>query len=881
MKVVLAATSACLGLACGDPPGGAEDSGPGGDASVCVEAADCDDGIFCNGVELCDPLDPEADAQGCVPAPSDPCEVDDLVCDERSRSCLESCPDADGDGAADSSCGGTDCDDTDPERFPGNPEVCDDGHDEDCDPSTLGVDADGDGLYPIACCNGDACGTDCNDASREVNPEATEVCNGVDEDCDGSVDEGVLLTLYPDLDGDGFGDGAGEVVMACAVTDGFSTRSTDCDDGNAARNPGIAEVCDGLDNDCNGALDAPGEDMDGDGHPAACAGLPPSATDCDDSNDAVFPGAPELCNGVDDDCDGRVATGEDEDDDGHAAVDAACEGGPIPKDDCDDSRADVEPDASEICNGIDDDCDGSVDGRAADATCSFDRAEAACVDGACAITACVAPFLDCDGLDSTGCELDGTRDDFACGMCGRACDLGEFCEDSACVAFLHWLTSMADGTVRDLAVDAAGNSYVVGTYFATTLTLGADTITNRDTTCPGGRCSNDIFLASFDVDGDPRWLVGLGSPADEFVSGLALAGTDVAIAMTQQAGFSIDGHGALSGSGGFVARFAAATGAVQSVHEEDYERLFGIGALPGGDVMVVGSMSGTRTIGGRTLVAPDGTGVKQAALAARVASDGTVVWARLVGDAQDHASFSAVVGDAGAVYLGGTFSSDLVDVDGTFLVNSGDGRTQDTMVLRVAADTGATVWARSFAGGRGGIGEAPNDLELGPAGLVLVGRYNGLITIAPLETMTGYGGQGAFVAGLDTATGDGRWVLPIGSTSFSSAGTTGTHLARSGEDVWVSGSSSRAPFFVGTREIEARPDNDVYLARIDDATGTVEFGRAFGGSSFDTSGGIGVDAAGNVYLASPFRSPLFRVGGDSVALVGANDSAILSMRGGE
>jgi hypothetical protein len=107
------------------------------------------------------------------------------------------CPgggDADGDGHMAIACGGDDCDDNDPNRFPGNPEVCDPSHDEDCDPRTFGArDRDGDGFPDAMCCNGTGaarvCGTDCDDTNVSVNPGNMELCNGFDDNCNGLVDE--------------------------------------------------------------------------------------------------------------------------------------------------------------------------------------------------------------------------------------------------------------------------------------------------------------------------------------------------------------------------------------------------------------------------------------------------------------------------------------------------------------------------------------------------------------------------------------------------------------------------------------------------------------------------------------------------------------------
>ena len=99
--------------------------------------------------------------------------------------------DCDQDGSKSSAHGGPDCDDTDPNRFPGNFEVADlEGHDEDCDPSTIGaLDVDGDGFIDDRIFNiGGARGTDCDDTRWFIHPGAAELPNKIDDDCDGVID---------------------------------------------------------------------------------------------------------------------------------------------------------------------------------------------------------------------------------------------------------------------------------------------------------------------------------------------------------------------------------------------------------------------------------------------------------------------------------------------------------------------------------------------------------------------------------------------------------------------------------------------------------------------------------------------------------------------
>jgi hypothetical protein len=286
------------------------------------------------------------------------------------------------------------------------------------------ADGDGDGFLASE---------DCNDSDSSINSGAVEVCDGLDNDCDGEVDEGVADSWYQDLDGDGFGDPATE-ELACEGEDGRVANADDCSDSDPDSYPGAAERCDGVDNDCDEILDEDlvstwYADRDGDGHGDLAApvddcdpeaGFVASADDCDDAEPLAFPGGEEVCDEIDNDCDGFVDEDvsitfyADRDGDGygvfHDTTDACSqpEGYAANPEDCDDAADMVNPAATEVCNGVDDDCDGDLDeDSAVDAqTWHSDADGDGFGDPSLVRVACVAPVeFVADGTDCDDANL--------------------------------------------------------------------------------------------------------------------------------------------------------------------------------------------------------------------------------------------------------------------------------------------------------------------------------------------------------------------------------------------------------------------------------------------------------------------------------------------
>jgi hypothetical protein len=261
--------------------------------------------------------------------------------------------DADEDGDDSDAYGGTDCDDNDAAQYLGADEYCN-SEDDDCDGTvdeddaldadTWYADTDDDGYGDSSSTDVEcdqpsgyvADDTDCDDADDTVYPSATELCDGLDNDCSG-------LPLFVENDDDG--DGWVECTLDTDGWDGDAINGgDDCDDSNSDTYPTASEICDREDNDCDGAVPTTETDDDLDGL-SECEG------DCDDTDAASFPGATEVAyDGIDQDCNGDDVC--DVDGDGYDANEGACSG-----DDCDDANADINPGANEIFyDGIDQDC---------------------------------------------------------------------------------------------------------------------------------------------------------------------------------------------------------------------------------------------------------------------------------------------------------------------------------------------------------------------------------------------------------------------------------------------------------------------------------------------------------------------------------------------
>lgn len=248
------------------------------------------------------------------------------------------------------------------------------------------VDADNDGFYNYE---------DCDDNNELINPDSPEECDNIDNNCNDEVDENLPLNAYfIDADDDGFGS-IDSLIETCSdmAPPGFIGNADDCDDTNPMIHPNAIEICDSIDNNCNNMIDDGiqfytfyfDSDEDGFGTPDSLVetcnenlpmGFVENNLDCDDTNAMVNPDSPEVCDNIDNDCNTLVDDGLpqfqfylDADQDTFGNPDSTVQtcffqaptGYVMNNDDCDDSNFEINPDAIEIIDSLDNDCNTFID----------------------------------------------------------------------------------------------------------------------------------------------------------------------------------------------------------------------------------------------------------------------------------------------------------------------------------------------------------------------------------------------------------------------------------------------------------------------------------------------------------------------------------------
>jgi len=462
----------------------------------CVHTADdrfCDDALFCNGPEVCDPV------LDCRPGTAPSCDdsvacTDDICGGGAPGACIRTTRDTDRDGHGDRSCpvsGGVpadDCDDSRAAVYPGAPELCN-GIDDDCDAACDEA---------FACCRGatGACTTGCGTTGTRVcstlcswglcSPPA-EICNGVDDDCNGACDDGFTCCA----------GSTGTCTTSCGST-GSRPCGASCAWG-ACTPP--SEVCNGADDDCDTLVD--------EGFTCARGATQACTTSCGSTGSrtcgagctwgACVPPA-EICNGADDDCDSMV-------DEGFTCAVGATSGclascGSTGSRTCDASCAwGMCAPPAEICNGADDDCDTFVDegftcavGATGSCTSSCGSTGSRTCSASCAWGSCTPPTEVCNGADD---DCDTLVDEgFACaagsgGSCTSSCGSTG---SRSCTATCTWTSCAAPAETCNGADDDCdslideGYTCVAGSSGSCTSSCGSTGSRSCSGTCTWNAC---------------------------------------------------------------------------------------------------------------------------------------------------------------------------------------------------------------------------------------------------------------------------------------------------------------------------------------------------------------------------------------------------------
>ncbi len=311
-----------------------------------------------------------------------------------------------------------------------------------------------------------------------------------------------LCSWYADEDGDGYGDPDAELEAPCDSQPSSSVEdATDCDDGEAEVHPGAEEICDGLDNDCDESTDE-NEDVDGDG-------VGPCDGDCDDGDAEVYPGAEEICDGLDNDCD--ESTDETVDGDGDGL--SVCDG------DCDDTVAQANPSAPEVCDDLDNDCDGEVDEDCVRCTATvptnFDDIQGA-VDGvADGAVICVEPGTWSENLSLGDSSL------HLVGLGGPSLVVLEAASDGAVLSIDATLTT--ELTVEGFTITPGAASTGRGVSIVDASPTLRNLVISGHTTASSGKGGGIL------VNGGSPWLVDVevsDNTADHHGGGIYLQDTD-------------------------------------------------------------------------------------------------------------------------------------------------------------------------------------------------------------------------------------------------------------------------------------------------------------------------------------------------------------------
>jgi hypothetical protein len=413
-----------------------------------------------------------------------------------------------------------------------------------------------------------------------------------------------------------------------------------------------------------------------------------------------------------------------------------------------------------------------------------------------------------------------------------------------CAQAPAWLnaTCPGAGSGTSTAVDAAGNTYVTGS-FTGTATFGATTLTNA-----GG---DDIFVAKRTPAGIWQWATSAGGSYGEVGTGVAVDGSgNVVVTGYFESPTITFGATTLINAGNydlFVAKLTPAgawqwaTGAGGS----DYDYGNGVAVDGSGSVVVTGYFSSPTVAFGATTLANAGSADL---FVAKLTPAGAWQWATGAGGSGGEAGSGVAVDGSGNVVVTGFFSGPTIAFGATTLTNAGG----DEFFVAKLTPTGAWQWAT-------GAGSIRSDYGFGVAvdgsgNVVVTGSIDGT-AIFGTTTLTNAGQEDIFVAKLTPA---GAWQWATGAGGSGGDGGHGVAVDGSGSVV-VTGSFSSPTITFGPNTLTNAGIANIFVAKLT-PTGAWQWATGAGGSSYNVGTGVTVDGNGSVVVTGYFQSPTLRFG---------------------
>ena len=415
----------------------------------------------------------------------------------------------------------------------------------------------------------------------------------------------------------------------------------------------------------------------------------------------------------------------------------------------------------------------------------------------------------------------------------------------------------------DVATDADDNIVIAG-YFYSTSDFGGGTLTSAG--------SGDIFVAKYDTDGNHVWSQRFGGTNFELAQAVA---TDAAgnVLLVGRARGTVDfGGGPLAPAGQddiVVAKLDAAGTHVWSKRfgGTSYEYAQGVAVDPTGDVVLTGYFNSTNLdFGGGPLAPVGGYDIFAAKLDG---ASGGYLWADSFGGFSSDVGTDVAVDLAGDVLVTGYFYG-AVDFGGGILPTFG---SADGYVLKLSSAAGSHVWSRSLGGNSN---DQPRAVTTDGNNDVLVTGYfsSTNMSVAGGPPLVRVGGNDIFVAKLGAATGGHVWSRGFGGTSTDVA----YDLARDADNnVFVVGRFASTNLSFDGPPLTRVGSYDLFLAKLDPG-GSAVWSRSFGGTSFEHSEALAVDADGNPIVTGYFSSSSLSFGGGPVARYGSNDVFLAKLR---